>query len=150
MVRAMLPEYGNRTSLHARTFTSELGMLGQLFPERIFSRKLNPSADKRLRLAQARAEESIVQSHVENALMFVDNLAEDLPFDRAIETYVRVMGIPEPLASTVVTRTLVVLGEDLVPYHRRNTEAARPEETGRPSLRLNDASDARVRTIRRA
>ena len=125
-------------------------MLAQLFPERIFSRKLNPSADKRLRLAQARAEESIVQSHVENALMFVDNLAEDLPFDRAIETYVRVMGIPEPLASTVVTRTLVVLGEDLVPYHRRNTESARPEETGRPALRLDDASDARVRTIRRA
>ena len=150
MVRAMLPEYGSRRSLHARTFTSELGMLAQLFPERIFSRKLNPSADKRLRLAQARAEESIVQSHVENALMFVDNLAEDLPFDRAIETYVRVMGIPEPLASTVVTRTLVVLGEDLVPYHRRNTESARPEETGRPSLRLDDASDARVRTIRRA
>ena len=58
-------------------------MLGQLFPERIFSRKLNPSADKRLRLAQARAEESIVQAHVETALMFVDNLAEDLPFDRA-------------------------------------------------------------------
>ncbi len=150
MVRTMLPEYGSRTSLHARTFTSELGMLAQLFPERIFSRKLNPSADKRLRLAQARAEESIVQSHVENALMFVDNLAEDLPFDRAIETYVRVMGIPEPLASTVVTRTLVVLGEDLVPYHRRNTESARPEETGRPPLRLDDASDARVRTIRRA
>src|SRR5450432_3146857 len=117
-------------------------MLGQLFPERIFSRKLNPSADKRLRFAQA---------HVENALMFVDNLAEDLLFDRAIETYVRVMGIPEPLASTVVTRTLVVLGEDLVPYHRRSTEAStHHEETGRPPLRLDDASDARVRTIRRA
>lgn len=125
-------------------------MLGQLFPERIFSRKLNPSADKRLRLAQARAEESIVQAHVENALMFVDNLAEDLPFDRAIETYVRVMGIPEPLASTVVTRTLVVLGEDLVPHHRRSAESVRPEETGRPPLRLDDASDSRVRTIRRA
>ena len=125
-------------------------MLGQLFPERIFSRKLNASADKRLRLAQARAEESVVQSHVENALMFVDNLAEDLPFDRAIETYVRVMGIPEPLASTVVTRTLVVLGEDLVPYNRRNADNVRPEDAGRPSLRLDDASDARVRSIRRA
>ena len=124
-------------------------MLGQLFPERIFSRKLNPSADKRLRLAQARAEESIVQAHVENALMFVDNLAEDLPFDRAIETYVRVMGIPEPLASTVVTRTLVVLGEDLVPYHCHG-ESGRSEETGRPPLRLDDASDSRMRTIRRA
>lgn len=125
-------------------------MFDRLFPERIFSRKLNPSADKRLRLAQARAEESIVQAHVENALMFVDNLAEDLPFDRAIETYVRVMSIPEPLASTVVTRTLVVLGEDLVPYHRRGAETARPDDAGRPPLRLDDASDARVRTIRRA
>jgi hypothetical protein len=125
-------------------------MLGQLFPERIFSRKLSPSAEKRLRLAQARAEESIVQAHVENALMFVDNLAEDLPFDRAIETYVRVMGIPEPLASTVVTRTLVVLGEDLVPYHRRVPETVRADETGRPPLRLDDASDSRIRTIRRA
>ena len=125
-------------------------MLGQLFPERIFSRKLSPSAEKRLRLAQARAEESIVQAHVENALMFVDNLAEDLPFDRAIETYVRVMGIPEPLASTVVTRTLVVLGEDLVPYHRRAPETVRADESGRPPLRLDNASDGRVRAIRGA
>ncbi len=125
-------------------------MLGRLFPERIFSRKLNPSSEKRLRLAQARAEESIVHAHVENALMFVDNLAEDLPFDRAIETYVRVMGIPEPLASTVVTRTLVVLGEDLVPYHRRVPDTVRADDSGRPPLRLDDASDSKIRSIRRA
>ncbi|HEX6535512.1 MAG TPA: hypothetical protein VF041_13030 [Gemmatimonadaceae bacterium] len=126
-------------------------MWGKLFPERIFSRRLHPAAEKRLRLAQARAEESIVRAHVDNALMFVDTLAEDLPFDRAIETYVRVMGIPEPLASTVVTRALVLLGEDLVPYRRRATvEAPRTEEAGRPPLRLNDASDSRVRAVRRA
>ncbi|HEU4643537.1 MAG TPA: hypothetical protein VFS44_13855 [Gemmatimonadaceae bacterium] len=125
-------------------------MWGKLFPERIFSRRLTPSADKRLRLAQARAEESIVRAHVDNALMFVDTLAEDLPFDRAIETYVRVMGIPEPLASTVVTRALVLLGEDLVPYRRRAAEAPRVEEPGRPPLRLGDASDSRVRAVRRA
>jgi hypothetical protein len=127
-------------------------MLGRLFPERIFARKLNPSAEKRLRLAQARAEEAVVRAHVDNALMFVDTLAEDLPFDRAIETYVRVMGIPEPLASTVVTRTLVLLGEDLVPYRRRVVEPQKEklEDTGRPPLRLNEASDARVRAVRRA
>ena len=124
-------------------------MLGRLFPESIFPRRLNSSAEKRLRLAQARAEESIVRAHVQNALMFVDVLAEDMPFDRAIDTYVRVMGIPEPLASTVVTRTLVVLGEDLVPYRRRVDEA-RPEDTGRPPLRLNDASEARQRPMKRA
>ena len=27
--------------------------------------------------------------------MFVDTLAEDLSFDRAIDTYIRVMGIPD-------------------------------------------------------
>ena len=127
-------------------------MLGRLFPETIFARKLNPSAEKRLRLAQARAEEAVVRAHVDNALLFVDTLAEDLPFDRAIETYVRVMGVPEPLASTVVTRTLVVLGEDLVPYRRRAVEPQKEkvEDTGRPPLRLNEASDARVRAVRRA
>ena len=125
-------------------------MLDRLFPESIFPRKLSPSAEKRLRLAEARAEESIIRAHVENALVFVDTLAEDLPFDRAIETYVRVMGISEPLASTVVTRALVVLGEDVVPYRRRAAEPARPDESSRPPLRLNDASDNRVRAVRRA
>ncbi len=125
-------------------------MLGRLFPETIFPRKLDPSAEKRLRLAQARAEESIIRAHVDNALMFVDTLAEDLPFDRAIDTYVRVMGIAEPLASTVVTRALVILGEDLVPFRRRAQEAPAPEESSKPPLRLNDASDGRQRVIRRA
>ena len=125
-------------------------MWGKLFPERISARRLNTAAEKRMRLAQARAEESIIRVHVDNALMFVDTLAEDLPFDRAIETYVRVMGIPEPLASTVVTRSLVTLGEDLVPYRRRAQDEPKVEETSRPPLRLNDASDGKVRAVRRA
>src|ERR687894_1641765 len=115
-------------------------MLRWLFPESIFARKLPPAAERRLRLAQARAEESVIRAHVDNALMFVDALAEDMPFDRAIDSYVRVMGIPEPLASAVVTRTLVTLGEDLVPYRRRAHDVGRPDETARPALRLNDAS----------
>lgn len=121
-------------------------MMGRLFPESLFPRKLTPSAEKRLRLAQARAEEAIIRAHVDNALMFVDMLAEDLSFDRAIDTYVRVMGLPEPMASVVATRTLVVLGEDLVPYRRRAQEPG--ETAGKPPLRLNEASDARIRAIR--
>ena len=96
--------------------------LKRFFPENIFARKIDPSAERRRRLAQARAEESIIRAHVDNALMFVDTLAEDMTFDRAIDSYVRQMAIPEPLASTVATRTLVVLGQDLVPYRRRSRE----------------------------
>ena len=117
----------------------------RLFPETIFSRKMEPAAERRLRLALARAEEAVVRTHVDNALMFVDVLAEDMTFDRAIDTYIREMAIPEPLASTVATRTLVVLGQELVPYRKR----AQAAEEERPKLRLNEASDGRQR-IRRA
>ena len=124
--------------------------LKRFFPENIFALKIDPSAERRLRLAQARAEESIIRAHVDNALMFVDTLAEDMTFDRAIDSYVRQMAIPEPLASTVATRTLVVLGQDLVPYRRRSREdgMATPDES-RPALRLNEAADAR-RGVKRA
>lgn len=128
----------------------------RFFPERIFRRKLEPAAERRLRLAQARAEEAIIRAHVDNALMFVDTLAEDLTFDRAIDSYIREMAIPEPLASTVATRTLVVLGQDLVPYRRRAVDggvAASADVEERPKLRLGDASQGRgqdKRTIKRA
>ena len=116
-------------------------MFGRLFPDSIFSKKLSPTAERRMRLAQARAEESIVRAHVDNALMFVDTLAEDLSFDRAIDTYIREMGVPEPLASTVATRTLVILGQDLVPYRKRARDGA--EDDSKPKLRLDDARRGR-------
>ena len=122
--------------------------LKRLFPESIFSRKIDPGAERRLRLAQARAEESIIRSHVDNALMFVDTLAEDMTFDRAIDSYIRQMSIPEPLASTVATRTLVILGQDLVPYRRRSREEAgapAADDASRPPLRLGEAAEARAR-----
>ena len=128
--------------------------LRRFFPERIFRRKLEPAAERRVRLAQARAEESIIRTHVDNALMFVDTLAEDMTFDSAIDAYIREMSIPEPLASVVATRTLVILGQDLVPYRRRAVAGEGEENTApaddRPKLRLDDASQGRQRTAKRA
>ena len=128
--------------------------LRRFFPERIFRRKLEPAAERRVRLAQARAEESIIRTHVDNALMFVDTLAEDMTFDRAIDAYIREMSISEPLASVVATRTLVILGEDLVPYRRRavagDAQGTEGQGDDRPKLRLNDASQGRQRGIKRA
>lgn len=129
--------------------------LKRFFPERIFRRKLEPAAERRVRLAQARAEESIIRTHVDNALMFVDTLAEDMTFDRAIDSYIREMSIAEPLASTVATRALVILGQDLVPYRRRavanDTDVgSEGQADDRPKLRLDDASQGRQRTVKRA
>src|SRR5579872_4291205 len=120
-------------------------MLNKLFPESLFSKTLQPATERRMRLAQARAEEAIIRAHVESALTFVDALAEELPFDRAIDTYIRVMGVAEPLSSTIVTRVLVVLGQDLLPAKR---VVENPTEDARPKLRLADAS-ARAKQPRR-
>jgi hypothetical protein len=120
--------------------------LFSIFPENLFSKKLQPATDRRMRLAQARADEALVRTHVENALTFVDTLADELSFDRAIDTYIRVMGISEPLASTVVTRVLVVLGREMLPSSRGAEAAA---DGTRPKLRLADASD-RAKAPRRA
>jgi hypothetical protein len=115
-------------------------------PDSIFRRRLDESAERRLKLAQARAEERVVDAHVENALMFVDALAEDLAYDRAIDTYVRVMGVPEPLASVVATRVLVVLGQELVPTkvrRRRRETPTSSDEIERPPVRIPEhVSDA--------
>src|SRR5687768_16557766 len=116
----------------------------RFFPESLFSRKMDPAAERRVRLAQARAEEAIIRTHVDNALMFVVVIAEDMTFDRAIDAYVREMAVPEPLASTVATRTLVILGQELVPYRKR----AQAAEEERPKLRLNDASEGRQTKIK--
>jgi hypothetical protein len=123
-------------------------IFSSLFPESIFGRKLHPNAERRLRLAQARADETILRAHVDNALMFVDTLAEDLSFDRAIDTYIRVMGVPEPLASAVATRALVTLGRDLVPFRRRGREEEEPVPPT-PRVRLDDAA-TRLHDIKRA
>lgn len=130
-------------------------ILRRIFPESLFPRRLDESAERRLRLAQAQAEEALIETHVRNTLTFIDTLAEDMPFDRAIDTYVRVMGVPEPLASLVATRVLVELGEELVPRRvprpRSTRDGAGEGEGGwgaeaapidRPALRLSDSASA--------
>ena len=78
-----------------------MGVFDRLFPDRIFGHRLSDAAERRLKLVVARSEEAIVEAHVQNALLFVETLRGELTFDRAIDTYIREMAIPEPLASTV-------------------------------------------------
>src|SRR5687768_13924428 len=128
-----------------------MSFIRRLFPETLFPHRLDDDAERRLRLAHARAEESVIEAHVRNALMFIDTLAEDMPFDRAIDTYVRAMSVAEPLASIVATRTLVELGEDLIPIRLdrqkpdpRETFPQRlePDGTPLPAIRLARSDDS--------
>lgn len=122
-----------------------MSLLARLFPDTLFPRKLSDAAERRLRLAQARAEEAVLETHVRNALLYVDTLAGELPFDRAIETYIRMLGVPEPLASTVATRTLVVLGDDVVPERNTPLGTQMVGDDVLPIVRIAAASDTNSR-----
>jgi hypothetical protein len=127
-------------------YSSVMSLLGKLFPETIFPRKLSVEAEQRMRLAQARAEEALIRTHVENALMFVDILAPDIGYERSLDVYVRELGVPEPLASVVATRALVALGDALVPSAAGETGAPVEEEPlPLPKLRIDEAGGRRRR-----
>lgn len=117
-----------------------MSILGKLFPETLFPRKLSADAEQRMRLVQARAEEALIRTHVENALMFVDTLATDVGYERALDIYIRELGIPDPLASVIATRALVQLGDALVP-----PPPGEPEPAPMPKLRLDDVDASRKR-----
>ena len=123
-------------------YTSIMSILGKLFPETLFPRKLSSDAEQRMRLVQARAEESLIRTHVENALLFVDTLATDVGYERALDIYVRELGVPEPLASVVATRALVALGDALVSAPPAGPDR---EEVPLPKLRLDEAEAVRKR-----
>lgn len=119
-----------------------MSILGKLFPETLFPRKLSAEGEQRLRIAQARAEEALIKAHVDNALHFVDTLKSDVGFERALDIYIREMGVPDPLASVIATRALVQLGESLIPA---NSASADAESVPLPRLRLDDAADSKRR-----
>jgi hypothetical protein len=117
-----------------------MSLLGRLFPETIFPRKLSGDTAQRLRLAAARAEEQLVRTHVANALLFVDALAPEVGYERALDIYVRELGVAEPLASVVVGRALVTLGEALMPRPAAEPAQGAPA-LPLPALRLEAGAD---------
>ena len=117
-----------------------MSILGKLFPETLFPRKLSVEAEQRLRLAEARAEEALIKTHIENALHFVETLAPEVRFERALEIYIRELNIPDPLASVIATRALVALGDSLIPPANADEDAS---STPLPKLRLDDVDDGK-------
>ncbi|MEP6766346.1 MAG: hypothetical protein ABJB66_18685 [Gemmatimonadaceae bacterium] len=118
-----------------------MSILGKLFPETLFPRKLSTEAEQRLRLAHARAEEALIRTHIENALHFVETLAPEVRFERALEIYIRELNIADPLASIVATRALVALGDSLIPAHPETESDAGAVPL--PRLRLDDVDDSK-------
>lgn len=87
-------------------------------------RRLPPAVRRRLEVATATAWEALAETHVANALQFVELMAGRLPFEDAVRRYLHEMDVPPAMAAAVRNRVLVAL------------EEREEQESPRPPLRL--------------
>ena len=73
-------------------------------------KKLSDEGQKRLLVALARAEETIVETHVENALDVIEAVGDELPIDRVLEVYLEALEENEQRAEIIARRVLSKLG----------------------------------------
>jgi hypothetical protein len=73
-------------------------------------RRLSKEARKKLLVMQARAEEAIIETHVENVLELVDLLDGEIDAERALEEYGEMLPMDEVIAAAVANRVLARSG----------------------------------------
>jgi len=75
----------------------------------------NEEIDRIVLLSLARAEEHVIETHVENAIGFVALLDGQLSMDRAVQTYLGAIGLAGGRAQTVFQRTMARLADVHLP-----------------------------------
>ncbi len=72
-------------------------------------RRLSEAGRRRLMIGLARAEEELVETHVQNALDLFDAIGDEIPLDRALEIYLDSMEVTDPRAAIVARRVMARL-----------------------------------------
>jgi hypothetical protein len=73
-------------------------------------KKISDEGQKRLVLALARAEETIIDTHVDNALDVIEAVGDELPLDRVLEVYLEALEANPQRAEIIARRVLSKLG----------------------------------------
>lgn len=73
-------------------------------------RRLSDAGQKRLVVALARAEETIIETHVESALDVIEAVGDELPIDRVLEVYLEALEENPQRAEIIARRVLSKLG----------------------------------------
>jgi hypothetical protein len=69
----------------------------------------------RINLAAARTEDHLLETHVENSLLFITALSDDLAEAEAVERYLETMMLPEGTADVIYHRALRRIADDVLP-----------------------------------
>jgi hypothetical protein len=70
---------------------------------------------ERINLSAARTEDALLQTHVENALIFARALGEELTAPEAVELYLDTMLLPEGVADVIYNRALRLVADQVLP-----------------------------------
>lgn len=90
--------------------------------------RLDDAVRRRLLFALARAEEELIETHVQNALDVVEAVGDSLTVGRALELYLEALEPEEPRATIIAKRVLARLEHDDVERSRRRRRRRRPSE----------------------
>jgi hypothetical protein len=74
-------------------------------------RRLNDDARRRLVIALARAEDELIETHVQNALDVITAVGDALPLDKVLDVYLEAME-PGATRSTLIARRVLASLED--------------------------------------
>ena len=69
----------------------------------------------RINLAAARAEDTLVGTHVQNTLTFVESFGDEMGVSEAAELYLEIMLIQEGVADVIYNRALRVIADETLP-----------------------------------
>ncbi len=101
------------------------------------SNDLSDSMRRRVELAVAVAQERLLATHVEHALLLIQLVGEQVPFENALAIYTRMLRLSEDEARVITTRALATLGEQGVRgeiWPELTTEQAPPDREPRKSF----------------
>jgi hypothetical protein len=73
-------------------------------------KRLSDDGQQRLAVALARAEETLVDTHVENALDVIEAVGDELPLERVLEVYLEALESNPQRAEIIARRVLSKLG----------------------------------------
>jgi hypothetical protein len=95
-----------------------------------------------INLAAARAEDSLFETHVQNALVFGKALAEEVPLHEAVDLYLDVMAIPEGVSDVIFNRSLRIVADEVLP----RMDASRVPRRGDDGRTVAPAAEAPAST----
>lgn len=70
---------------------------------------------QRIDYAAARAEDALLETHVENALIFAKALADEAQASDAVDLYIETLLLPEGIGDVVYNRALRILADEILP-----------------------------------